>query len=126
MLRQEMAYFDLRTSGSLADRLAHEAPQIKAFAGESFGGLVSMVVTVVVAIAIAMQASWQLTLTLMVFVPLMGLGQMLKIKSMKKKDETRAGPLVSEVMGNMRTVAAFGLQSQMLRKYTEILEMEVQ
>merc|ERR1711963_830496 len=45
---------------------------------------------------------------------------------MKKKDETRGGPVVSEAMGNIRTVAAFTLQNDMCERYEKDLQMEVQ
>lgn len=125
MLRQEMSYFDFRTSGDLSDRLAHEAAMIKSFAGESLGGLIQMFVTLIVAVGLSLQSAWQLTLTVVCIMPFMMIGQMAMMKAMKKQNETRAGPIVSEAMGNIRTVAAFGLQEQMRARYGEVLNAEV-
>eukprot|EP00401_Gymnodinium_catenatum_P071701 CAMPEP_0117518808 /NCGR_PEP_ID=MMETSP0784-20121206/32325_1 /TAXON_ID=39447 /ORGANISM="" /LENGTH=1313 /DNA_ID=CAMNT_0005314745 /DNA_START=22 /DNA_END=3963 /DNA_ORIENTATION=+ len=125
ILRQEMAYFDFRSSGQLADRLAHEASMIKSFAGESFGGFVQMIVGLIVALALSLYSSWALTLTIMFLMPLMMLARIFQLNTFKKKDETRAGPVVSEAMANIRTIAAFGLQPQMQQRYSSVLDVEV-
>jgi len=125
MLRQEMSYFDFRSSGHLTDRLAHEAAMIKSFAGESFGGLIQMIVTLCVAVGLSFFASWTLTVSIVCIMPLLMVGQMFHMKNFRKQDETRAGPVVSEAMGNIRTVAAFGLQRQMKKRYLEVLDVEV-
>lgn len=124
MMRQEMAYFDLRTSGQLTDRLAHEAAMIKSFTGESFGGAARVVATLGVALGLALWESWKLTGTIMIIMPFLMAGQVFHMTSLKKKDETRAGPVVSEVIGNIRTVAAFGLQDRMRSWYEEVLRQE--
>jgi len=125
MLRQEMAYFDIRTSNMLTDRLAHEASQIKNFAGVPITGLVMCVVSLLTALIIVFLKTWLLPLTLCGLMPFMMIGTATRMNAMKKQDETRAGPIVSEAMGNIRTVAAFNMQGRMEGRYETILKKEV-
>eukprot|EP00928_Gymnodinium_smaydae_P031760 TRINITY_DN23208_c0_g1_i1.p1 TRINITY_DN23208_c0_g1~~TRINITY_DN23208_c0_g1_i1.p1 ORF type:complete len:1359 (-),score=209.49 TRINITY_DN23208_c0_g1_i1:175-3651(-) len=126
MLRQEVSWFDARTSGQLADRLASEAPLIKSFTGESLAAIIQLSLTVATGLGLAFYYSWRLTLTTMVFLPLLAVGNTVLMKSMKIKTESEAGPMISEAMGNIKTVAAFGLREQLLQKYTALMEAEGQ
>jgi len=83
-----------------------------------------VLVTIVVAMCLALLESWQLTATLILIMPFMMVGQIFKMRSLKKKDESRAGPVVSEVVGNIKTVAAFSLQDRMLKWYKDVLRKE--
>lgn len=128
MLRQEIAWFDLRSSGHLADRLASEAPLIKSFTGENLAAAIQVLVTVGVGLGMALYASWRQMLTLCnaVFLPLLAVGSLLMFRALRRSNDTRAGPLVSEAMGNIRTVAAFSLEARMLSRYSQLLASEGQ
>jgi len=124
MLRQEIAWFDARTTGHLADRLASEAPLIKSFTGESLASVLQLLCTIGTGLVMALWASWELTLCSVVFLPFLMAGTMAVMKSMQTTNQTAAGPLVSEAMGNIRTVAAFGLRDTMLQRYMALLGTE--
>eukprot|EP00931_Biecheleriopsis_adriatica_P045750 TRINITY_DN26207_c0_g1_i1.p1 TRINITY_DN26207_c0_g1~~TRINITY_DN26207_c0_g1_i1.p1 ORF type:complete len:1311 (+),score=206.85 TRINITY_DN26207_c0_g1_i1:130-4062(+) len=126
MLRQEMGWFDVRLSGVLADRLASEAPLIKAFTGEQLASLLQLFVTLLTGLGLAFQASWKLTLCCIGFVPVLALGTAAQMRLIRKTNETRAGPIVSEAMTHVRTVAAFGLERRMEERYLRLLEGERQ
>jgi len=124
MLRQEMSWFDVRTSGHLADRLASEAPLIKTFTGENLATVLQFVGSVGAGVGIAAYYSWRLTLFTVVFLPLVMMGSAILFSAMKRKNTTTAGPLVSEAMGNIRTVASFGMKDRLLQRYEELLQLE--
>jgi len=75
-------------------------------------------------LGIAIWASWLLTVCSLVFLPMLAMGTAAMIKAMRRINDTSAGPLVSEVMGHVKTVAAFGLRQRMLDRYLEILKLE--
>jgi ATP-binding cassette subfamily B (MDR/TAP) protein 1 len=126
MLRQEISWFDMRTTGQLAERLASEAPLIKSFTGEQLGGMLQMSIAIGGGIGLALYASWRLTLCNMVFIPLMMVGMAARMRAMRgvNEDTSQAGPLVSEAMGNVRTVAAFGMEEKILMRYDSLLSKE--
>ncbi|CAE8581652.1 unnamed protein product [Polarella glacialis] len=126
MLRQDISWFDARSAGQLADRLASEAPLIKSFTGENLAGVLQVIITVITGLGLALAASWQLTLCTAIFLPMLTLGSLAMLQALKQTNQTRAGPVVSEAMGNIRTVAAFSLEERMLQRYQELLQMEAQ
>lgn len=124
ILRQEMGWFDARSSGQLADRLASEAPLIRACTAEGLGGALQVVINVTTGLCLAWYACWQLALCAAVFIPILAFSTGKAIKLLRKKERAKAGPLVSEAMGNMRTVAAFGLDVRILERYEVLLLSE--
>lgn len=130
MLRQDMSWFDARTIGgsplALADRLAVETTFIRAFTGESTAGYLQMFITIVTGLSIALIASWQLTLASAIFVPFLMAGSAAMIKFMRRRNDTRAGPLVMEAMRHIKCVAAYGLEGRMLSRYGDLLKVEAE
>eukprot|EP00929_Paragymnodinium_shiwhaense_P085714 TRINITY_DN46138_c0_g1_i1.p1 TRINITY_DN46138_c0_g1~~TRINITY_DN46138_c0_g1_i1.p1 ORF type:complete len:1350 (-),score=293.49 TRINITY_DN46138_c0_g1_i1:173-4222(-) len=126
MLRQEMAWYDARSTGVLADRLASEAPLIKSYTGESLAAVLQITVTTCTGLIIALSASWALTLCIVGFLPILTIGNALMQRYVRSVNKTKSGPVVSEAVGNMRTVAAFGLEKKMAERYSEVLIKEGQ
>jgi len=124
MLRQEMGWFDKRSSGILADRLASEAPLIKSCTGEALAAVIQVAVTASTGLVIAFSASWSLTLSFMAFIPILTVGNVMMRTYINKVNKTNSGPVVSEAVGNMRTIAAFGLEDRMTERYVEVLSDE--
>jgi len=124
MLRQEIAWFDVRTSGHLANRLASDAPLIKSFTGESLAAVLQFLFCMGSGIALSLWSSWQITLCNMAFVPLLLVGKTIMMKGMTDSNTTSAGPMVSEAMGNIKTVASFDLRKKMLDRYLTLLAVE--
>mmetsp|Transcript_4694 Transcript_4694/g.9951 ORF Transcript_4694/g.9951 Transcript_4694/m.9951 type:complete len:1291 (+) Transcript_4694:30-3902(+) len=124
MVHKNMGWMDARKTGDLTERLASEIPLIKAFTGESFAVVVQLIATLAVAIIYAVIASWQLTLVSFAVFPLLLVGAGMRNKFFGGKDESKAAPMVSEAVGNVRTVAAFGLEDTLLTRYTDLLVKE--
>lgn len=124
MLRQEMAWFDARTTGHLTNRLATEASLIKSFTGESLAAVIQLTTCTMSGLCLAFFRSWQLTLMTFVFVPFLMAGAATMIKSLRRVNQTKAGPLVTEAMGNIKTVCAFGLKDKMMERYLGLLSIE--
>ncbi|KAJ8025236.1 Phosphatidylcholine translocator ABCB4 [Holothuria leucospilota] len=112
MLRQEMSYFDDHdnNTGVLTTRLATEASLVQGVTGVRFGLVAEVFFNIVVAIIIAFIYSWQLTLLVLAFVPLLGFAGILQWKlfaggaDKQRKDLEQAGKVVTEATENIRTV----------------------
>jgi ABC-type multidrug transport system fused ATPase/permease subunit len=76
LLRQEMAYFDdpRNNTGSLCARLATEASAVQGATGTRLGMILENIASLGTGILICFAFSWQLTLLVLAFVPLMALG----------------------------------------------------
>lgn len=112
MLRQDMSYFDDHdnNTGALTTRLATEASLVQGVTGIQFGLVAEVVFNIVVAIIIAFIYSWQLTLLVLAFVPLLGVAGVIEWKlyaggsDESRKDLEQAGKVVTEATANIRTV----------------------
>ena len=76
ILRQEIAYFDQlkHSTGALCTRLATEASAVQGASGVRFGFLFQNLVSMITGIIIGFVYSWQLTLLVFAFLPLMLFG----------------------------------------------------
>jgi ABC-type multidrug transport system fused ATPase/permease subunit len=75
-LRQEIAYFDdtKNNTGALCTRLATEAAAVQGATGSRIGLMFNNLASLGVGIIISFAFSWQLTLLVLGFVPLMVIG----------------------------------------------------
>jgi len=85
---------------------------------------VNMVLTLIAALTLALTKSPILTGTVAALMPVMMIGHGFVHKFMIKKNETAAGPVVSEAMGNIKTVASYGLEKEMMNRYGSLLNSE--
>jgi ABC-type multidrug transport system fused ATPase/permease subunit len=83
-LRQEVAYFDdpKNNTGALCTRLATEASAVQGATGVRIGLMLQNVVSLGGGIVIGFVFSWQLTLLVLAFVPLMVIGGALQSRLM--------------------------------------------
>lgn len=92
ILRQDIAFFDQpeHSSGALCTYLATEASAVQGASGVRLGVLLQNFVTVGAGILIGFIFSWQLTLLIVAFMPLIVFGAVLQVRlitSFAKKDE---------------------------------------
>lgn len=82
LLRQEIAYFDQseHSSGALCTRLATEASAAQGASGVRFGLIIENLFAMSVGILIGLAYSWQLTLLVVAFLPLVLFGGILQIR----------------------------------------------
>jgi ABC-type multidrug transport system fused ATPase/permease subunit len=82
ILRQEIAFFDneKHSTGALCTRLATEASAVQGASGVRLGLILEHLFSVGVGILIAFAYSWQLTLLIIVFLPLILFGGILQIR----------------------------------------------
>ncbi|CAF3775981.1 unnamed protein product [Rotaria sp. Silwood1] len=82
ILRQEPAYFDQakHSTGALCTRLATEASAVQGASGVHFGIIFQSLISMISGIILGFAFSWQLTLLVMVFLPFLLLGSILRIR----------------------------------------------
>mmetsp|Transcript_119838 Transcript_119838/g.310922 ORF Transcript_119838/g.310922 Transcript_119838/m.310922 type:complete len:1613 (+) Transcript_119838:118-4956(+) len=120
MIRQDMAWFDSTTSGALSTSLATEVPAIRNLLGSGLAPLLQGTLVVTVSFSCALIFSWRFTLCIMGVVPLLVLGAVAFQKAVERRAE-EASSLVTESLGNVKTVSAFGLQEKLLGRFSDIL-----
>lgn len=129
-VRQNIAFFDedKHASGALAADLATNPTTVAIISGESQGRVIQGFFTLVAALVISfIFGSWELSLIMLVIFPFLCLGHVLRMKQMKKSLSVttgmgESGARVTEAIGNVRTVAAFGLEKKLTDEYFVLLE----
>ncbi|EGE02200.1 multidrug resistance protein [Trichophyton equinum CBS 127.97] len=128
ILRQEMAYFDTYTPGSVATRISNNANLIQTGMSEKVGTCCQGVAMLISAFVVAFTQSWRLTLPVATSIPtavtLVGITVALDAKLEAKILDiySKAGGLVEETLGSIRVVVAFGAGDRLSKKYDNHLE----
>ncbi|KAL7120610.1 hypothetical protein ACP275_02G132500 [Erythranthe tilingii] len=126
VVNMEIGWFDEpeNSSGMIGSRLSTDAAFVRALVGDAAAQVVQVSSSLVVGLAIAFQASWQLTLIVFAMLPLLFLNGYAQMKSTDgfSKDAKlmyeEASQVVSDAVGNIRTVASFCAQERILEIYT--------
>ncbi|CAK4153203.1 unnamed protein product [Aphanomyces euteiches] len=131
LMRQDVGYFDLHTTGALTTDLATLTTKVVLIAGENQGRFVQAVVTTLGGFFIAFfWGSWQLTLVMAAVFPLLLAGAYAHQKQYKDSAGPDAladsGSLATEAITNAKTVAAFGLQEDFVSRYDALLDKPLQ
>ncbi|EEP75903.1 hypothetical protein UREG_00750 [Uncinocarpus reesii 1704] len=128
ILRQDMAYFDTYTPGSVATRISNNANLIQNGLSEKVGTAVQGFAMLITAFIVAFTRSWRLTLPVATTIPtaviIVGITVLLDTKVEAKILDiySKAGGLVEETLGSIRVVVAFGAGGKLRKKYNEHLE----
>lgn len=132
LLRQEVAWFDMRSPGSLTSRLAEDAALMHAFSGEPIRTLVLSLSSVLVGVVVSFVYMWPFALLAFGILPFMGFGAEMEMKmylgedegdDSDLKDHSPSGILL-ETLSNVRTVASMTLEERRLKEYSEALDSE--
>ncbi|CAI5456136.1 unnamed protein product [Caenorhabditis angaria] len=127
VLRQDARWFDEHTIGGLTQKMSSGIEKIKDGIGDKIGVLVSGVATFISGVGLGFYMCWQLTLVMLITVPLQ-LGSMyLSAKHLSRatKNEmsaySNAGGMANEVIAGIRTVMAFNAQPFEINRYSQQL-----
>lgn len=85
VIHMEIGWFDKaeHSSGALGARLATDAASIRALVGDALGLLIQDIATAITALVISFEANWQLSLIILVLLPLLVLNGEAQVKSMQ-------------------------------------------
>lgn len=126
-LRQEVGYYDLNVSGSIATQATSNGLLIQAGISEKLGLCIQSITTFLAAFVVAFVTQWKLTLiliciipTIMVIVGGVGIADA-KVSSSLFSTYAAAASYADNLLSGIRTVHAFNLQSRTLAKYEVFL-----
>ena len=130
LMRQEVAFFDKRSVGSITSQLQDDVGFIFAFSGEPIRTLVINLSSVVTGLAISMYYMWPFALLSIGVIPFMGFATALEMKRFLGEDEggeevmdgtDSPGGIIVETLLNIRTVSALTLEEQRCKDYEAAL-----
>lgn len=134
LLRQEMAWFDQEghSSGAVSARLATDASAVRGAVGDQLGLIFQNVVTIIAGFTIAFIYGWKMTLVTLAAVPLMGAAgyfQAVFMTGFSGEADTlfaAANQTAAEAFSNIRTVAAFQMETSVGALYCRLLKEPTQ
>lgn len=120
LLRQEVAYFDVQTTGALVSRLTNDTQTLQNAASSNISIFLRCTASLLLSLIVMFVTSWKLTLAMLATVPVVSIlaaimGQVQRKVSSKYQDETaELGNIASETFGNLRTVRAFACGEKLM------------
>ncbi|GLT80986.1 hypothetical protein SLA2020_523950 [Shorea laevis] len=126
IVHMEVSWFDEaeHSSGAVGARLSADAASVRSLVGDVLGLLIQNIACIIAALIIAFKANWQLSLLMLVLMPMIGLNSYLQMLFIKrgfsadaKKMYEEATQVVSDAVGNIRIVASFCAEEKVLKLY---------
>ena len=130
LIRQEPAYFDKHSVGSISTQLQDDAAMIQSFSGEPIRMLVMNLSSVLVGVILSFFYMWPFALLTLVSLPFMGFGAEVEMRTMMGEDEDHskednaAGSIVVETLLNMRTTASLAIEPARSKEYKAAVAAE--
>ncbi|CAH1787977.1 unnamed protein product [Owenia fusiformis] len=123
VMRQEIGWYDCLGSGELNTRLTDDMNKIVDGIGDKLGSFIMMVTAFVAGFVVGFIYGWKLTLVIAAICPILVLAALILAKinsaltSKELKAYAKAGKVAEEVLGFIRTVAAFGGEKKECQRY---------
>ncbi|CAH1803157.1 unnamed protein product [Owenia fusiformis] len=127
ILRQDISWFDTHDVGELNTRLADDITKIHDGIGDKFATFVQWMSTFFAGYILGFILGWKLTLVILALSPLIVLGggavgRIMGVFTHKEQQAyAKAGSVAEEVLGNIRTVAAFSGEKKECERYNSNL-----
>jgi ABC-type multidrug transport system fused ATPase/permease subunit len=129
LCRQNVGFFDERenATGALTADLATNAVKVALLSGDAQAQVWQAFFTLLAVLVISFGfGSWLLSLILLAILPLLAFGILARMKEMEGRslisdDLAVPGAHASQVLGNIRTVAALGIEQQSVDVFGELL-----
>ncbi|URD76940.1 ABC transporter B family member [Musa troglodytarum] len=130
VVNMEIEWFDDpgNSSGAIGARLSADAATVRSLVGDALGLIVENITTLVAGLLVAFIANWQLSLIILVLLPLLGLNGYIQMKFLKgfSKDAKimyeEASQVANDAVGSIRTVASFSAEEKVMEIYKQKCE----
>jgi ATP-binding cassette subfamily B (MDR/TAP) protein 1 len=129
ILRQEVAYFDICTPGTVSTKISTNANLIQTGISEKVGVAAQGIAMLVAAFIVAFSQQWKLTLVTATTLPAVVILVGITVAIDQKYEATildvyaKAGSLAEEVLSSVRNVIAFGAHDKLKKKYEAYLDV---
>ncbi|KAK2184056.1 hypothetical protein NP493_285g02000 [Ridgeia piscesae] len=127
VLRQDIGWYDRLGSGELNTRLSDDMHKIVDGIGEKFSSAIELFACFILAFIQGFFIGWKLSLVMLVIVPVLITAALItssvstKLTNEELKSYAKAGKVAEEVIGSIRTVAAFGGETKEAERYNNNL-----
>ncbi|KJH44478.1 ABC transporter, ATP-binding protein [Dictyocaulus viviparus] len=130
LLSQDIGYFDspLHACGRICTRLASDVPNLRSAIDFRLSTVVCTIVSIVAGIVLAFYYGWQMALLVVGILPLLGIGQSLRVRVMRgvhrknAKDFEDSGKIAMEAIEHVRTVQALTKEDVIYEKFCHYLD----
>ncbi|KAG7375148.1 ABC transporter B member 10, partial [Phytophthora pseudosyringae] len=134
LCRQNVGFFDEKenATGALTADLATNATKVSLLSGDSQARVFQAIFTLAAALVISFGfGSWLLSMIMLAIMPFLLFGHVARMKQMQgggliSDDLAIPGAHASEVLSNIRTVAALGIETRSAEVFDELLEEPLQ
>lgn len=123
VIQREIAFFDLRRTGELLNRLASDTTVLQNTVTVNISMLLRNILQMLGAIAILIWTSWHLTLVMLAVVPVVAIGtgvygRALRKVSIQVQDAlAKASEVAEETLAAIRTVRIFASENKEIKRY---------
>ncbi|OAL62642.1 hypothetical protein A7C99_5024 [Trichophyton rubrum] len=130
ILRQEVSFFDERSTGDLTTILSQDTTHLGGLDGAVLGSMITFRVTIVGGLALSVAIGWKLGLVCAALIPItVGSGYIrliiLSLFDRKvRQTQAKSAAYANEAVRAIRTVASLGLENEVLQRYRAILERD--
>ncbi|CAK8684370.1 unnamed protein product [Clavelina lepadiformis] len=127
ILRQDIGFHDVTSSGELNARLASDVKKVKDGLGEKVASTLQYTGMTIAGLVVALVYSWKLALVTLALAPVLGISSALLLMVSDKFTRkelaayANAGSIAEEAIAAIRTVVAFGCQQKEVQRYTDNL-----
>ncbi|KAJ5212040.1 GTPase-activating protein [Penicillium cinerascens] len=127
ILRQDIAFFDKRSSGALTSFLSTETSHLAGLSGTTLMTILMLITTLVASCAIGLAVGWKLGLVCMSTIPLLlacgyfRLAMLVRLEKEKKKAYEHSASYACEATSAIRTVASLTREADVCNHYHEQL-----
>lgn len=132
LVRQEVAFFDQRSVGTITSQLEDDAARIHTFSGEPIRSFLVATSSIITGVLISFIFMWPFALLSLATIPFMGFATEVEMRTMLGEDESAntqdelnsPGGIVVETLINIRTVSALTLEKTRFDDYQAALKDE--
>lgn len=123
ILKLPIGYFNEKRKGDLMSRIAHDVGEVEGSVVGTLEGWIRDPMTIIVTLVVLFLMSPQLTLFILVLIPVLGLVIGRVTKSLKKHSEEvarkngEAFSIIDETLGGLRVIKAFNIEKLLRGKY---------
>ena len=130
LVRQEVAWYDVRSVGQITSQLSDDAAMIHSFSGEPIRTITISLASVGCGLVVSFYFMWEFAFIALGILPFMAFGEYMQSQQMMGTDEgditktaleSSEGAVVIETLVNIRVVASLSMEQDRVERYVTAL-----